>query len=124
MKSILIPFIICSYIACSRPKNIHDQQGALQSVVGTWVEPNPINEMEEQGFELKADGSAASINMATLLYQSWWSRGDSLWLVTQSIGNKTSSIDTLAYAIRNCTPEHLVLVNKSIEISYRRKSKS
>jgi len=34
---------------------------------GTWVQPNPINEKEVQGFKLNKDSSAESINMATLI---------------------------------------------------------
>jgi hypothetical protein len=115
--------LILLTIACNRTSDVTVQDNTSQSIIGTWVEPNPVNNLEVQGFELKADGSAASINMATLLYQSWWTRGDSLWLVTQSIGNKTSSVDTMSYAIRICTDEQLVLVSESREISYQRKSK-
>lgn len=40
-------------------------------IQGKWVELNPINADEVQGFELKQDGTASSINMATLAFQQW-----------------------------------------------------
>lgn len=69
------------------------------SLSGSWVQPNPINEKEVQGFTLNEDSSAVSINMATLLYKKWWENNGTLYLVTESIGNKVSSVDTTAYEV-------------------------
>lgn len=69
------------------------------SLIGSWVQPNPINEKEVQGFTLNEDSSAVSINMATLLYKKWWAKNGTLYLVTESIGNKFSSVDTTAYEV-------------------------
>ena len=54
---------------------------------GKWIQPIPGQENHVQGFALHADGSAQSINMATLLYKSWRTQGDTLVLYGQSIGN-------------------------------------
>lgn len=35
-------------------------------IQGTWLEPNPINAQEMQGFTLNPNGTAQSVNMATL----------------------------------------------------------
>lgn len=48
--------------------SIEDQKIYL---LGSWVEPIPGNEKEFQGFTLNSDGTAKSINMATLQYQKW-----------------------------------------------------
>jgi hypothetical protein len=78
-------------------------------LIGSWVQPNPINEKEVQGFELKKDGSAGSINMATLVFMKWWSENGKLTLVAESIGNGSSSIDTTIYEIIKNTDKELEL---------------
>lgn len=39
--------------------------------VNTWLEPVPAQFGRQQGFILDEDGSAESVNMATLEYESW-----------------------------------------------------
>jgi len=112
MKRLVKTIVILSCFSCSNPVDVEDQDKASQSIIGSWVEPNPINELEMQGFELKADGSAASINMATLLYQCWWSVGDSLFLVAQSNGNGNTSTDTLKYQVIKCDEDSLLSGNR------------
>ncbi len=41
------------------------------SIEGSWVEPVPGMSGMQQGFVLDGDGSASSINMATLKYEAW-----------------------------------------------------
>ena len=86
-----------------------------QQLVGAWIQPNPINNSEVQGFKLNSDGSASSVNMATLLYKNWLLEGDSLLVVVESVGNKVSSIDTIRYRISRCDQDTLVLTNGSRE---------
>ncbi len=62
--------------------------------VGSWVEPNPINDKEVQGFKLNADGTASSINMETLKYKAWKIEPGKLLLIAESIGNGVSFTDT------------------------------
>lgn len=57
-------------------------------IQGSWLEPNPINAQEVQGFKLNQDGTASSINMATLVMKSWNLNNKQLILQGQSIGNK------------------------------------
>ncbi len=66
-------------------------------LTGTWVEPNPIKPTENQGITLKEDGTAESVNMATLLFKSWRLENSTLLLKSESIGNKQTitGIDTL-----------------------------
>ena len=63
---------------------------ARADLIGDWVEPVPGMEGEVQGFSLHADGSAASINMATLRYQRWRFDEGELRLTGESVGNRTS----------------------------------
>lgn len=78
-------------------------------LMGSWVQPIPGSEKEVQGFTLKNDGSAQSINMATMLYKNWRYEPGKLTLVSESIGNKTSSIDTITYQILKMTDKELEL---------------
>jgi len=68
-------------------------------LIGSWVEPNPINENELQGIIIKDNGIAESINMATLIYKKWWKDADKLILVAESVGNGTSILDTTRYEV-------------------------
>lgn len=89
-------------------------------LVGTWVQPNPVNLSEVQGFQLNSDGSASSVNMATLLYRNWWINGDSLNLVVESIGNQVSFIDTLGYSVLRCDGDTLVLRREQLTETYHK----
>ncbi|MGN0033069.1 MAG: lipocalin family protein [Candidatus Limimorpha sp.] len=90
-------------------------------IEGRWVEPIPGMENQIQGICLEKGGKASSINMATLLYDSWERNGDILILSGKSIGNKVSStfIDTLT--IQELTKDKLVLNDGETTITYIRK---
>lgn len=66
-------------------------------IQGSWVEPNPINAKKVQGFTLKEDGTASSINMATLQFSKWSLNNQTLILSYTSIGNRETieGTDTL-----------------------------
>ena len=55
--------------------------------VNTWLEPVPAQFGRQQGFILDEDGSAESVNMATLEYESWQVADRKLTLRGRSIGN-------------------------------------
>lgn len=63
-----------------------EMQPAL-TLEGSWVEPVPGMDEQTQGFTLNEDGTAVSINMATLQYQEWSASGDTLVLTGKSTGN-------------------------------------
>ncbi|MEG1664684.1 MAG: lipocalin family protein [Mucinivorans sp.] len=81
-------------------------------IQGQWVEPNPIDAAKVQGFAIKADGTAESINMATLLYKNWNFDLQNLMLSGQSVGNKQTIdfCDTLSVVKLNA--DSLVLSSK------------
>ena len=60
-----------------------------EDLCGIWIQPVPGLHIV-QGVELNADGSARSVNMATLLYDSWKLEKESLILHGLSIGNGVS----------------------------------
>ena len=62
-----------------------------EPIIGKWIHPVPGSEKEKEGFELKADGKATSINMATLIYESWKLEGNKLTLQALSKGNGSES---------------------------------
>ena len=90
-------------------------------LLGSWTQPNPINDKEVQGFVLKQDGSAASINMATMVYKKWWTAKGKLFLVAESIGNGSSSIDTTQYEVLSNTATVLQLKYGDYTDTYTRK---
>ena len=55
--------------------------------VTTWLEPVPAQFGRQQGFILDEGGSAESVNMATLKYESWQVADRKLTLRGKSIGN-------------------------------------
>lgn len=80
MIAVLVVTATAAFGACS------GQKGVEKELVGTWL--TPIEGQEgSQGFELKADGTAASVNMATLQVENWKVEGENLILQVRSIGN-------------------------------------
>jgi len=90
-------------------------------LIGSWVQTNPINDKEIQGFTINVDSSAVSINMATLVYKKWWLIDKKLYLVAESIGNRSTSIDTIKYDIVTNTTDSLVLKNGNSIDKYLKK---
>lgn len=57
-------------------------------LVGSWIQTYPVvPDGITQGFRLLENGAAESINMATLVYESWKVQGNELTLSGHSIGN-------------------------------------
>ena len=69
------------------------------TIEGSWVESVPGISNLKQGFTLEANGSASSINMATLKYEKWKKEGNLLLLSGISIGNHQSISYTNSRAI-------------------------
>ena len=121
--------ILCLPVSCRQPTPqetntdgaaAHSVKKNTELLVGSWVEPNPINANEFQGMKIRADGSAESINMATLLYKKWWMEDDSLVLVSESIGNRVTSLDTMKYAIIRLDTEVLEIRFNDYHVVYQR----
>ena len=79
-----------TFMSCKSDKAAATPAAEMQPALtleGSWVEPVPGMEEQTQGFTLNEDGTAVSINMATLQYQEWSASGDTLVLTGKSIGN-------------------------------------
>ncbi|MGB6128677.1 MAG: lipocalin family protein [Psychrilyobacter sp.] len=97
---------------------IEDQNTYL---LGSWIEPIPGNEKEFQGFTLNSDGTAQSINMATLQYQKWQFKDGKLILTAKSTGNKTSSVGEEVYTVISVNENYLFLKNREIQFIYKKR---
>lgn len=102
--------ICCSLSACKQEPNL----------TGTWLEPIPGMEDQTQGFTLEDDGTAASVNMATLQYTTWAKEGDQLILSGNSIGNGETFPFTDTLTIEKLTEDSLVLQKGMLTRSYAR----
>lgn len=69
------------------------------SMVGSWVFEEGAG--VDSGFELLEDGTALSINTATLRYRKWKLEGNTLELEVISIGNGTTSVETVKYSVQS-----------------------
>ncbi|WP_455585061.1 lipocalin family protein [Bacteroides sp.] len=81
-------------------------------IQGTWLEPNPINPKEMQGFTLHPNGTANSVNMATLLIKNWNLDNKTLTLQYESIGNRQTITGTDTLNIIKINADSLILAQK------------
>ena len=87
-------------------------------IQGTWLEPNPINAQEMQGFTLNPNGTAQSVNMATLLIKNWNLDNKTLTLQYESIGNKQTIMGTDTLSITKIDADSLIL-SKNTNVIWR-----
>lgn len=93
------------------------------SLEGKWIEPIPGMENQVQGIMLDKEGSASSINMATLQYEKWEQQGNKLLLSGKSIGNGQTISFTDTLNIEELTNNKLVLKHKNGYIHNYQKQK-
>lgn len=89
-------------------------------IEGAWIEPIPGMEDQTQGIKLEADGKASSINMATLVYESWKKEGNQLILSGQSVGNGQTIAFSDTLEIENHTTDSLILKRGDYRTRYSR----
>ncbi|CDB10999.1 putative uncharacterized protein [Bacteroides sp. CAG:633] len=88
---------------------------------GNWIEVMPANPQIVQGVTLNADGTASSIGMATLKYESWSLSGDRLILNGKSIGNGQTIDFSDTLDVVKLTPDSMTLGRSgSYRIDYYR----
>lgn len=116
---LLIPTLLL--ISCKNGQENADKKNAepMNSInekylIGSWEDTSPA----ALHFTLSANGTAKSDNMKTLLYEKWYVKNDSHYLVAKSIGNKTSSIDTTAYEIENLDENRMKLKDNNRILDY------
>ena len=98
------------------------QKENINSIIGAWEEPIPGQEDKYQGFILNEDGSAKSINMATLKYMSWNIDSNKIRFIVESIGNHTSFIDTTVYEIISINDNTMILRSGELTLKMRKKN--
>lgn len=90
-------------------------------LVGTWLQPIPGMESQQQGITLHNDGSASSVNMHTLVYEAWKKDGNHLLLTAKSIGNGQTIDVEENFVIKKLDDRELVLQLGGMIVSYTRK---
>lgn len=85
-------------------------------LIGSWKDQSK----SALNFTLYSDGTAKSDNMTTLLYEHWFLKDNSLFLITKSIGNKQSLIDTINYSIQTLSSTELILKRGDLMFEYKK----
>lgn len=124
--SLITTFILASCQKTTKQETKNDENilpsmvSETNLLIGSWVEPNPINANEVQGIKINEDGTAKSINMSTLVYKKWWKENDKLALVFESIGNGLTIIDTTKFEIIKLNHNELEIKDNDYTIKYKR----
>jgi hypothetical protein len=66
-------------------------------LIGKWIQPVAGLEKEMQGFQLRKNGVARSINMYTLVYERWRLTHDTLllWNHSEGVRDTSAMVDTI-----------------------------
>ena len=88
--------------------------------VGSWTVPDPIAPDSAMGFELRTEGRARSIRMATLCYHGWSLTGErgKILLTGESIGNGQTIPFTETGLIARGADGRLTLVIEGSSLRY------
>lgn len=78
-------------------------------LIGKWIQPVAGLDKEMQGFQLRKNGTAKSINMYTLIYDKWTLNNDTLFLWSHSEGVKDTAAVIDTTIIRELSDTSLVL---------------
>ncbi|MBS0025988.1 lipocalin family protein [Chitinophaga sp. 22321] len=78
-------------------------------LIGRWIQPVAGLDKETQGFQLRKNGTAKSINMYTLVYEKWKLTHDTLLLWNHSEGVKDTSTIVDTTIIKELSDTSLVL---------------
>lgn len=98
-------------------------QPTRDAVFGSWVFEDGAG--VDSGFELLEDGTALSINTATLRYRNWKFEDNTLELEEISIGNGSTSVEAVKYSVQSLSFDKstMELVDPTGEIvAYTRES--
>lgn len=78
-------------------------------LIGRWIQPVAGLDKETQGFQLRKNGTAKSINMYTLVYEKWLLTHDTLLLWNHSEGVKDTSTIVDTTIIKELSDTSLIL---------------
>ena len=100
---------------------IEDQNGMpTVEITGNWVEPVPGMPEQFQGISLMEDGTAQSINMATLQYETWDKIGNVIFLKGRSLGNSQTIEFTDTLVVASLTADTLKVTRNGQVSAYAR----
>lgn len=88
---------------------------------GAWVLASGNNQ-EVQGFSLKSEGVAESINNTTVTTKEWWSDDSNLYLVQENVNNGSAVVDTLAFEVTTINADSLVLRDGEAVFNYTKQN--
>ena len=91
----------------------------LSVLVGQWVMPNPMDGSSEMGIYIKDGGIAESINMGTLLYQSWRLHNGQLEIVSMRDDGGNFE-ETTSYQLLFLTNDSLAIKDTEGTYEYKR----
>jgi hypothetical protein len=80
-------------------------------LIGKWLQPVPGLDKQKQGFDLRKDSVARSLNMYTLVYEKWGLVKDTLllWNHTEGMEKQDSAATVDTSIIKELTDSTLVL---------------
>ncbi|HEY8917290.1 MAG TPA: lipocalin family protein [Chitinophaga sp.] len=80
-------------------------------LIGKWLQPVPGLDKQKQGFDLRKDSVARSLNMYTLVYEKWALVKDTLllWNHTEGVEKQDSAATIDTVLIKELTDSTLVL---------------
>lgn len=90
-------------------------------LIGKWIQPVTGVDKEMQGFLLRKNGTAKSINMYTLVYEKWQLSHDTLFLWNHSEGVKDTATLVDTTVIKELTDTSLVLAPLKAAAGYTEK---
>ena len=93
----------------------------ISDLVGSWVEPNPIEQHSFQGIKIEENGLASSINMNTLTYTGWSINRGRLVLNSESEGSGDPIECSDTFNIAKIDKDSLVLVGTDLTLRYGKK---
>lgn len=105
--------LLWAAVACARGDNKYSER----DFVGIWVEPVP-GMAGVQGIALEEDGTARSVNMATLRYETWRYEKGRLVLTGMSIGNGVTIPFSDTVKVEGLTKDSLLL-SRGERVLYR-----
>jgi len=99
---------------------IKDLSEKEKKLLGSWVEPLMESKKDFQGFTLYSDGTARSINTGELMYKTWKTHGDEIFLRVETLGKGLQSQDIESYVFEQVSSNVLLLkIGQSI-FKYKR----
>lgn len=126
--SALVSFIAFGFVACngntSKQASVKETETVSDKLIGKWVAPIEGMPDNVEGMDLKENGIASSINMATLVYEKWETipiagNQDGLILSGKSIGNGQTIEFSDTLKIDKLTDNTLTVTNGKYTRTYQ-----